>query len=113
MQEWINYLKEKIGRGKEDAFVWYSIASRWFTLGNILLYVAACIIAGGLVGPVRYVEFLYNCCHFGQAAQVAQAAVTVPKLYAGDEIIPIIPAPAGIAKRHKPAPKPDPPESSF
>jgi hypothetical protein len=72
MREWMNYLKEKIDQGKQDAFVWYSVASRWFTMGNILLYVASCIIAGGMVGPVRYVEFLYHCCHFGRPAQVAQ-----------------------------------------
>jgi hypothetical protein len=74
MSEWINYAKEKIEQGKEDAFVWFSVASRWFLLANILLYVASCIVAGGMVGPVRYIEFVYHCCHFEQAAQ---AAVTV------------------------------------
>lgn len=70
MSEWMNYFKEKIEQGKEDAFVWYSVASRWFMMGNILLYVASCLVAGGMVGPVRYIEFIYHCCHFEQSAQV-------------------------------------------
>lgn len=77
MSEWMNYAKEKIEQGKQDAFVWYSVASRWFMMGNIFLYMAACIVAGGMVGPVRYVEFLYHCCHFEQAAQ-PQTGQTVP-----------------------------------
>lgn len=74
MSEWMNYAKGKIELGKQDAFVWYSVAARWFTMGSILLYVASCIVAGGLVGPVRYIEFLYHCCHFEQSTQVTVVA---------------------------------------
>lgn len=77
MRDWLNYAKEKIQQGKQDAFVWYSVASRWFTMAGILLYVAACIVTGGMVGPVRYIEFLYHCCHF--ETQTAQAAVIAPR----------------------------------
>lgn len=76
MRDWLNYAKEKIEQGKQDAFVWYSVASRWFMMASILLYVASCIVTGGMVGPVRYIEFLYHCCHF---EQTAQAAMTVAK----------------------------------
>jgi hypothetical protein len=78
MQDWMSYAKEKIEQGKEDAFVWYSVASRWFLMGTIFLYMANCIVAGGMVGPVKYIEFLYHCSHFEQAAQAAVAAEPKP-----------------------------------
>jgi hypothetical protein len=74
MNEWMDDAKQKIMRGKQDAFVWYSIAARWFLLGNFLLYLAGCVVVGGLIGPVRYVEFLYHCSRFGQATQAAVVA---------------------------------------
>jgi hypothetical protein len=101
MSEWMNYTKEKIEQGKEDAFVWYSVASRWFLMGSILLYVASCVVAGGMVGPVRYIEFIYHCCHFEQAAQ---AVVMAPKPCAG-------PVQTDSPKRH--APLKVVPESKF
>jgi hypothetical protein len=64
MEGWLNYAKEKIAEGKEDASVWYGTASRWFLMTNILLYLTCCIVAGGVVGPVRYIEFLYHCTHW-------------------------------------------------
>ncbi|MGC2662046.1 MAG: hypothetical protein WA324_29135 [Bryobacteraceae bacterium] len=72
--EWTSYIKEKVERGKEDAFVWYSIGARWFLLGNFLLYFAGCIVAGGMIGPVRYIEFLYHASHFEQPAPMAVSA---------------------------------------
>jgi hypothetical protein len=78
MSEWMNYVKEKIEQGKEDAFVWFSIAARWFLLANFLLYGAACVVTGGMVGPVRYIEFLYHASHFEQPAPIAVAAPSVP-----------------------------------
>ena len=47
-------------------------------MASVLLYVASCIVAGGMVGPVRYIEFLYHCCHFEQAVQVAVTVAPKP-----------------------------------
>jgi hypothetical protein len=76
--EWKNSLKEKFERGKEDAFVWFSEGARWFTFACVLLYVAGCIVSGGVIGPIRYIEFLYHCCHFEQSAQTAAPPPCVP-----------------------------------
>jgi hypothetical protein len=83
MSEWINFAREKIEQGKEDASVWYGVAARWFLLANILLYVASCIVGGGMVGPVRYIEFVYHCCHFEQAAQAVVTVSAAPNPCAG------------------------------
>jgi hypothetical protein len=56
-----------IVHAKEFLTRWYDNAARWTLLGYIVLYLAACIIARGPVGPVGFVEFLYYCCHW-QAA---------------------------------------------
>src|ERR1700685_1102410 len=101
MKDWINYAKEKIEQGKQDAFVWYSVASRWFTMASILLYVAACIVAGGMVGPVRFIEFLNTACHVGhQTAKVVITREDVASIKPRDEEQPIPPR-AEIPKRHK------------
>lgn len=39
---------------------WYLTAAKWFLFANLMLYVVACIVASGVVGPVSYIEFLYN-----------------------------------------------------
>jgi hypothetical protein len=50
-------VKENIQRG-------YLKAAQWFLFGNVLLFFVACAVAGGPVGPIGYIEFLYHCCHW-------------------------------------------------
>jgi hypothetical protein len=71
MNDWFNSFDQEIARVKEDAFVKFSIAARWFTGASIVLYIAGCIVAGTLIGPIRYIEFLYHCTHW-QRPQVEQ-----------------------------------------
>lgn len=56
---WTNWndLKENLQR-------WYNTAAQWFLLGNVVLFLIACTVAGQPVGPIAYVEFLYHCCQW-------------------------------------------------
>lgn len=55
---------EFVEQVREKAVVAYTLAS-WVVFGlGTLMYIACCIVAGGLVGPVAYIEFLYHCSHW-------------------------------------------------
>lgn len=79
-------LKEHFENAKAKGLHWYEKAARYFLLANLVLYAAGCVIAGGVVGPVRYIEFLYHCSHFDQAAPAGGAAKR-------DGIVPLAPVP--------------------
>jgi len=49
---------------KEKAALWYSRASQLFMLGNMLLYIACCVVAGGPVSPVGFIAWLNHCCQW-------------------------------------------------
>lgn len=49
---------------REKAIFAYIWASHIFFGLSSLAYVAACVIAGGPVGPVNYIGFLYHCCQW-------------------------------------------------
>jgi hypothetical protein len=49
---------------KEKAVLWYSWSSRIFLGLNVLFYFACCVVAGGPVGPVGYIAFLFHCCQW-------------------------------------------------
>lgn len=49
---------------KEKAVLYYVLASQIVFGLNVLLYIACCIVAGGPVGPVTYIGFLYHCCQW-------------------------------------------------
>jgi len=46
---------------KEKALIGYTVASYIFFGIGLLTYLACCIVAGGPVGPVTYIGFLYHC----------------------------------------------------
>jgi hypothetical protein len=49
---------------KENLWRGYVKAAQWFLFTNVLLFFAACIVAGEPVGPVAYIGFLYHCCQW-------------------------------------------------
>jgi len=49
---------------KENLQRCYNSAAQWFLFGNMALFLAACIVAGGPVGPIAFINFLYYCCHW-------------------------------------------------
>jgi hypothetical protein len=49
---------------KEKALLTYVWASQIGFGLNALLYIACCVVAGGPVGPVSYIGFLYHCCQW-------------------------------------------------
>jgi hypothetical protein len=49
---------------KDRALVYYSRASQIVFGLNALLYIGCCVVAGGPVGPVAYIGFLYHCCQW-------------------------------------------------
>jgi hypothetical protein len=50
-------LKERLQRE-------YTTVAQWVFFANLLLFLIACVVAGGPVGPIGYIEFLYHCCHW-------------------------------------------------
>jgi hypothetical protein len=50
---------------KEKAWVYYAWAVNICFALNALTYIACCIVAGGPVGPVSYIGWLYHCCQWG------------------------------------------------
>jgi hypothetical protein len=49
---------------KEFVAVWYLRIAAFYLMQNLLLYVAACILAGKVVGVTGYVGFIYHCCRW-------------------------------------------------
>lgn len=49
---------------KEKALLAYGWASQIVFGLNVLLYIACCVVAGGPVGPLAYIAFLYHCCQW-------------------------------------------------
>jgi hypothetical protein len=93
-------LKNHFERVKEIVMRWYDTVARWSLLAWIILYLAACVVGGGMVGPVRYIDFLSHCTHW----QAAEAKEFVPP----KTVIPLAPIP----QKPKQQPKYNP-ESSF
>jgi hypothetical protein len=60
--------KEKWEIAKQKALLWYSTAAYWFLFVNVALFLLACVVAGEPIGPIRYIEFLYHCCHWNAKA---------------------------------------------
>jgi len=54
---------------KENLQRWYNTAAQWFLFLNLGLFLAACVVAGEPVGPIRYIEFLWHCVHWGAKAK--------------------------------------------
>jgi hypothetical protein len=57
-------IKEQIEKLKEAVGPAFDKVARVCLAGNVLLYVACCVVANGPVGPVSYVAFLYHCCQW-------------------------------------------------
>lgn len=49
---------------KENLQRWYIRVAQWFLSANIVLFLAACAVAGEPVGPIGYIGFLYHCCQW-------------------------------------------------
>lgn len=62
----LQVLKEKAERLRDKAALWFSRASQAFTLCNMLLYLACCMVAGGPVSPIGYIGWLDHCCQWGR-----------------------------------------------
>ncbi len=50
---------------KDKALLTYAWASYIFFGLNGLIYIACCVVGGGLVGPIGYIRFLYHCTQWG------------------------------------------------
>jgi hypothetical protein len=49
---------------RENLQRWYNTAAQWFLFVHLALFLGACVVAGGPVGPIAYINFLYHCCHW-------------------------------------------------
>jgi hypothetical protein len=50
---------------REKLILWCWWAAHVYFGLNALAYLACCVVAGGPVGPVAYIGWLYHCCQWG------------------------------------------------
>ena len=61
----MNWDWEKV---KENLQRLYTKAAQWFLFGNLVLFLAACAVAGEPVGAIGYIDFLHHCCQWRMKA---------------------------------------------